>query len=140
MATIFSKIIAGELPGRFVWRDDRVVAFLTIEPLTPGHTLIVPIAEVDHWLELPDDLADHVMRVARAVGRGIERAFDCERVALIIAGFEVPHVHIHVSGANSMSDLDFSRVARDTPPAVLDAAADALRGALRQLGHSEASE
>ncbi len=140
MATVFSKIIAGELPGRFVWRDDRVVAFLTIEPLTPGHTLIVPIEEVDHWLDLNDDLADHVMRVSRSVGKAIEHAFNCERVALIIAGFEVPHVHVHVSAANSMADLDFARVERNPSPDALDAAAEAVRGALRELGYGEVAD
>ena len=68
MPSIFSRIIAGELPGRFVWRDEVCVAFLSIAPLRPGHTLVVPIEEVDHWIDLDGDTASHLMRVAQAVG------------------------------------------------------------------------
>src|SRR6476659_2930461 len=96
MATIFTRIINGELPGRFVWRDDRCVAFLSINPLRPGHTLVIPRAEVDHWIDLPADENAHLMRVAHEIGRAQMAAFSPTRVALIIAGMEVPHVHLHV--------------------------------------------
>lgn len=140
MATLFSKIICGELPGRFVWRDERAVVFLTIEPLTPGHALVVPIAEVDHWLDLEPELVTHLNAVAQHVGRAIQAAFGSERVGLVVAGFEVPHVHLHVFGANAMSDFDFSRIDRNPAPADLDAAAAKLRGALREAGHAEVSD
>ncbi len=137
MATIFTKIIRGELPGRFVWRDERAVAFLTIEPLRPGHTLVVPIEEIDHWLDLPEDLAEHLMRVSRKVGSAIQRAFQPTRVGLMIAGLEVPHVHLHLAPIDTLGDLDFARVDRNAKPEALDEAAARIRAALRELGHAE---
>ena len=97
MPTLFSRIIDGEIPGTFVWEDDRCVAFLSINPLTPGHTLVVPRDEVDHWIDLPDDLARHLMSVARTIGRAQQQAFVSERVAVIIAGYEIPHTHLQSS-------------------------------------------
>lgn len=140
MASIFTRIIEGELPGRFVWRDDQAVAFLTIEPLKPGHTLVVPRQEVDHWLDLDPELAAHLMRVAHGVGRGIQRAFRPTKVGLVILGLEVPHVHVHVSPIDGMRDLDFARAERKPDPAAMDGAAERLRSALRELGYAEASD
>jgi len=140
VATLFSKIIRGELPGRFVWRDERAVVFLTIEPLTPGHVLVVPVAEVDHWLDLEPELVTHLNAVAQDVGKAIQAAFGSERVGLVVAGFEVPHVHLHVFGANTMSDFDFARIDRNPAPADLDDAASKLRRALREAGHTEVSD
>lgn len=137
MASLFTRIIDGEIPGRFVWRDDRCVAFLTIAPLRPGHTLVVPVEEVDHWLDLEPDLAAHLMRVAQAVGRAQQEAFSPARVGLIIAGLEVPHTHLHVVPIGSETDLDFANADGDPDPAALDEAADALRTALRARGHDE---
>ena len=130
MATLFTRIIDGELPGRFIHRDERCVAFLTIEPLSPGHTLVVPIAEIDHWLDLPSGLAAHLMHVAQRVGRAIDTVFAPEKVGLMIAGLEVPHVHLHVSAINSVHDLDFARADRHARPEDLDRAADKLRAAM----------
>ena len=96
MATVFTKIIEGELPGRFVWRDDRCVAFLSINPLRHGHTLVVPIEEVDHWLDLDPDLNAHVLAVGQKIGQAQMAALSPTRVGLIIAGMEVPHMHLHV--------------------------------------------
>ena len=112
MATLFTRIIEGDLPGRFVWRDDTAVAFLTIEPLTPGHTLVVPRVEVDHWLDLDEEVWVHCSMVARTIGLAIQAAFDPPRVATIVAGFEVPHTHLHVLQTSDMADLDFARVDR----------------------------
>ena len=96
MASVFTQIIEGSIPGRFVWRDDRCVAFSTIAPIAPGHMLVVPIAEVDHWVDLEPDLAGHLMVVARAVGEAQMAAFSPTRIGLMIAGLEVPHAHVHV--------------------------------------------
>src|SRR3954463_12210423 len=96
VATGFTKIINGELPGRFVWSDDQVVAFLSINPLGPGHVLVVPREEVDQWLDAPEGLFDRVMTVARAIGSVIRDTWSPPRVALMVAGFEVPHLHVHV--------------------------------------------
>jgi diadenosine tetraphosphate (Ap4A) HIT family hydrolase len=134
MTTLFSRIIAGELPGRFVWRDDRCVAFLSINPLQPGHTLVVPVDEVDQWIHLPVDLAEHLTRVAHVIGRAIDDEFHPTRVGLVVAGFEVPHCHVHVIPTRSMADLNFANAAQDVDPAELDDVADRLRAALRRAG------
>ncbi|MFO1093063.1 MAG: HIT family protein [Planctomycetaceae bacterium] len=130
MPTIFTRIINGELPGRFVYRDDRCAAFLTIAPLKPGHTLVVPIAEVDHWLDLEPQLAAHVMSVAQSVGQAIQRTWKPEKVGLMIAGLEVPHVHVHLVPIWHVHDLDFSKQDRNPDPAALDEAMHMLRSAI----------
>jgi histidine triad (HIT) family protein len=140
MPTIFTRIIHGELPGRFVWKDDRAVAFLSINPLRPGHTLVVPRKETDHWIDLDDDLAGHLMRVARAVGEAQQRAFLPERIGMTILGMEVPHVHLHVVPIESERDMDFARAERSPDPAALDDAAERIRGELRALGYDEVAE
>lgn len=137
MPTLFTSIIQGDIPGRFVWRDDRAVVFLTIAPIRPGHALVVPIEEVDHWIDLDPDLAAHLMTVAREVGRAQEAAFGPERIGLIIAGLEVPHTHLHLVPIDSESDLSFSRADHSPDPAALDDAADRLRAALREQGHGD---
>jgi histidine triad (HIT) family protein len=140
VASIFTRIIGGELPGRFVWKDEHAVAFLTINPLRPGHTLVVPRLEVDHWLDLEPALAQHLMRVAQHVGQAIQRGFRPTKVGLIIAGLEVPHVHLHLVPVEDLRDFDFSRADKNPSPAVMDEAAQTLRGALRELGHREVSD
>ena len=140
MASIFTRIINGELPGRFVWRDERAVAFLTIQPLKPGHTLVVPIEEVDHWLELEPELARHLLDISQTVGKAIDRAFRPAKVGLIIAGLEVNHVHLHVTPIHALQDLNFANADWNPDPADLDAAAEKIRGALRELGCSEVAD
>lgn len=130
MATIFTKIIDGELPGAFVHRDDRCVAFLSINPLTTGHTLVVPTEEIDHWVDCPPELRDHLMVVATAVGRAQMQVWNPERIGLIVAGFEVPHLHLHVFPSSGMSDFDFANAAPMQPIELLEPHAAALRRAL----------
>ncbi len=130
MSTLFTKIIDGELPGRFVYRDDVCVAFLTIAPICPGHTLVVPRLEIDHWVDLPDEVTAHLAVVARKIGAAQMKAFSAERISLIIAGLEVPHTHLHVLPITSEADIDFRKADSSVDPSVLDAAADALRTAL----------
>ncbi|MCG9476954.1 MAG: HIT family protein [Actinomycetia bacterium] len=130
MSTLFTKIINGDLPGRFVYRDDLCVAFLTIAPICPGHTLVVPRLEVDHWVDLPDELAGHLAIVARKIGAAQMTAFEAERISLIIAGLEVPHTHLHVLPITSEADIDFRKANSAVDPAELDQAAKALRAAL----------
>jgi histidine triad (HIT) family protein len=136
LASIFTRIIRGELPGRFVWRDDRAVALLTINPIQLGHTLVVPIEEVDHWLDLEPALASHLMEVAQSVGRAIQRAYSPVRVGMMIAGLEVPHVHLHVLQIRRLADLDFAKADPNPKPEDLDAAAQKIRDALRALGYA----
>jgi histidine triad (HIT) family protein len=134
MASVFTKIIRGELPGRFVWRDDRCVAFLSINPLRPGHTLVVPIEEVDHWLDLAPGSLQHLMNVSQTIGKAIQRGFKPAKVGSMIAGLEVPHVHIHLVPINSVFDLDFRNQDPNPKPADLDQAAETIRAALRRMG------
>jgi histidine triad (HIT) family protein len=134
MPTIFTRIIDGDLPGKFVWRDDQCVAFLSIAPLQPGHTLIVPIAEIDKWTELEPDLAAHLMVVAQRIAKAQEVAFSPVRVGLIIAGLEVPHCHLHAVPINHEADLHFGNANTNATDAELDLAAEALRGALGGAG------
>lgn len=135
MASVFTKIINGELPGRFVYSDDDVVAFLTIGPIRPGHTLVVPVEQIDHWTDVPADLWVRIGEVQQTVGRALMDAFSPVRVGSIIAGLEVPHCHVHLIPIDAESDLSFANVDPDPDPAALDAAAEKIRGALRAAGH-----
>ena len=132
MSSVFTKIINGEIPGRFVYRDDTAVAFLTIEPVAYGHTLIVPVEEVDKWTDLKPELWAHLNEVAQKVGQAVTESYDCERAGYLIAGFEVPHAHIHVFPANDMSGYSLSAAmsADATDDAEMDKAAEKLRAAL----------
>lgn len=137
MPSLFTRIIEGEIPGRFVWNDDQCVAFLTIEPMRPGHTLVVPRMEVDHWIDLDPDLCAHIFDVARVIGRAQYAAFNPRRIGVIIVGDEVPHAHVHVVPIDEASDLSFAAVDHDAAPAALDDAADAIRERLRAMGRTE---
>ena len=134
MPSIFTRIIDGELPGTFVWRDDVCVAFLSIGPLRPGHTLVVPRQEIDHWVDVDADTVAQLMRVAHTIGKAQMAAFRPTRVGLIIAGMEVPHTHVHVVPIDREADLDFSH-AGTASPEELEAVAGKLRAALADLGH-----
>jgi histidine triad (HIT) family protein len=138
MPTIFSRIISGELPGRFVWRDQTVVAFLSIEPMRPGHVLVVPREEVDHWIDLDPELAGHLFVVAQQIGQAQRLEWNPLRVGVLIVGEEVPHAHIHVVPINSPGELSFAGVDRSPAPEALDDAAERIRTRLRELGHAEA--
>jgi histidine triad (HIT) family protein len=134
MASIFTRIINGELPGRFVYQDDKAVAFLTIAPLKPGHTLVVPRQEVDHWIDLEPELAAHLMQVARLVGRAIHAGFQSRKVAITILGLEVPHTHIHVVPIDAEAEMHFERQDHNARAEDLDAAARIIRDELRKAG------
>jgi len=140
MPSIFTRIIHGELPGRFVWRDEHCVALLTINPIRPGHTLIVPRKEVDHWLELDPKLTQHLFSTAQLVSRAIQAAFKPRKVGLAIVGLEVLHAHLHLMPIDSISDMDFARQDKNPDPKALDAAAGAIRSKLRELGLSELAQ
>jgi histidine triad (HIT) family protein len=140
VATVFTRIIEGDLPGRFVWRDDRAVAFLSINPLQPGHTLVVPIEEVDHWIDLDLDLANHLMGVCHAIGPVLQEQFRPAKVGLMLAGLEVPHAHIHLVPMRGVHDLDFANADPDPDDAALDEAAERIRDGLRAAGHTEVAD
>jgi histidine triad (HIT) family protein len=132
--TLFTRIIDGELPAEFVWTDDRCVAFLSINPITSGHALVVPRVEIDHWLDVEPELLAHVMVVARTVGLAQMRAFDAPRIGLEVAGYEVPHCHLHVLPIWSEADLHLSNSARSVDPEELAANAERIRVALTEIG------
>jgi diadenosine tetraphosphate (Ap4A) HIT family hydrolase len=136
MATIFTRIIDGEIPATFVWRDERCVAFMSINPMGFGHTLVVPIAEIDHWVDAAPDLVAHLFEVTRVIGDAQRRAFDCARVGVIIAGYEVPHAHIHVIPTEHMGQLSFANAAASVDRSELEDAAARLRAELRAGGHA----
>lgn len=135
MASVFSAIIAGQLPGRFVWSDDEFVAFLTIAPVTQGHTLIVPRAEIDHWQDVDPDVFARLTGVAQKIGQAVRIAFDAPRAGLLIAGLEVPHLHTHVFPAYTMGDFDISGADTNPSPESLDEAQTKIKAALRELGY-----
>ena len=137
MATIFTRIINGEIPGTFVWKDDLCVAFMSINPMAHGHTLVVPRAEVDHWVDASPELSAHLFEVTRVIGVAQKAAFGCERVGVILAGYEVPHTHIHVIPTNDMREMSFANAAMSVDRAALDSAAEAIRVQLRAAGRVE---
>src|SRR3954447_10210699 len=130
MASIFTKIINGELPGRFVYSDDQVVAFLTIAPLKPGHTLVVPRREVASWLELSEQELNALWSACRTVGRAIEAVYSPGRVAALLLGLEVPHVHVHLVPIDSEAEARFDRADPNPDQAEMDEAQRRIREAL----------
>jgi histidine triad (HIT) family protein len=137
MPTVFTRIIDGEIPATFVWRDDRCVVFMSINPMARGHALVVPIEELDHWVDGDPDLLAHLFEVTRVIGQAQDAAFTPERVGVIIAGYEVPHTHIHAIPTNSMAQLAFANAAKSVERVDLEAAAEAIRAQLRAMGRSE---
>ena len=133
MATVFTKIINGELPGRFVYEDDEVVGFLSIQPMTQGHTLVVPRAEIDQWQDVDPAVFARIMEVSQLIGKAVCRAFDAARAGVIIAGLEVPHLHVHVFPARHLTDFGFANVDRNPSAESLDEAQAKIKAALAEL-------
>ena len=109
MPSIFSRIVAGEIPCHKIAEDDRFLAFLDIQPLAEGHTLVIPKLEVDRYFDLPDDILRDINVFARDVALKLERAIPCERVGVAIIGLEVPHAHVHLIPLNGVADINFER-------------------------------
>jgi diadenosine tetraphosphate (Ap4A) HIT family hydrolase len=137
MSTLFTRILNGEIPGRFVWREDDVSAFLTTGPLADGHTLVVPTEEVDRWTDASPETLARVMEVARRIGAVQVDIFDAPRAGLIVAGYEINHLHVHVWPSRSMADFNFASADQNPDPEVLDATAEKLRQGLRDAGYGE---
>ena len=127
---MFTRILAGEFPGTFVYRDEFCASFLTINPIAEGHLLLCPVSEVDKWTDLNPTLSSHLFDVARSLARALEKAFVCERVGLIIAGFEVPHCHLHVIPATTIADVSFNNAATSVDFDDLAAVAATISAAL----------
>lgn len=131
MASVFTKVLSGELPGRVLWQDDEVFALLSHRPIRPGHVLVVPKAEIDHWVDVPAPLNARLFEAAQRVGRAVAQAFPCAKVGLAVVGLEVRHVHLHLVPLDAVADLDFSRQDPNPDPAALDEAARRLRALLQ---------
>lgn len=139
MPTLFTRIIEGRLPARFIWKDDRCVVFLSNRPLRPGHSLVVPRREVDHWIDLDQPLLAHLIETAQAIGRAQMAAFKPERIGMTLAGLEVPHCHFHVVPIRGLHDLDFGNQNPNPATSEMDRAAESLRRELRKLGYEHVS-
>lgn len=130
MPSVFTPILGGASDPLVIWRDDRCVAMHAMEPLRPGHAIVVPLDEIDHWIDLPADLAAHVMSVSQVVARAVRDAFRPTKVGLVIAGLAVRHVHVHLMPIATVRDI------LDPGPQPVDgvAAARLLRASLRRAG------
>lgn len=129
MPSLFSRIVAGEIPCHKIAEDDRFLAFLDIMPLAEGHTLVIPKLEVDRFFDLPDDLLSDINVFARDVALQLERAIPCERVGVAVIGLEVPHAHVHLIPLNGVADINFERPKMQVTPDDLAATAAKIRQA-----------
>lgn len=136
MASVFSKIIAGEIPGNFAWQDEHCVVFSTIEPRSAGHMLVVPRVEVDNFLDAQPALVSHLFEVAQVVGQAARDAFGVGRVLVVVAGFDVPHLHVHVIPTDTMKVLR-PEMKVGAEPEILRANTEKIRESLRKLGHGQ---
>lgn len=107
--TIFSKIIAGEIPSYKIAENEKFFAFLDIFPLREGHTLVVPKTETDNLFDLPEDYLKEILLFAQPIAKAIEKSFDCNRCGIAVIGLEVPHAHVHLIPINSADDLNFTQ-------------------------------
>lgn len=128
--TIFSKIINGDIPALKIAENEKFIAFLDIEPLVPGHVLVVPKIEVDKIFDVPDDYLAAMLVFAKPIAHAIEKAFDCNRCGISVIGLEVPHAHMHLVPINSANDLNFSRPKLKTTQEELKAVQEQLLAAL----------
>ena len=124
--TIFSKIIAGEIPAYKIAEDDQFFAFLDIFPLVEGHVLVVPKLEIDKFFDVPDDYLSRMLVFAKPIAKAIERSFPCNRVGLAVVGLEVPHAHLHLVPVNGIDDLNFTRGKLKLSPEQLKAAQEKI--------------
>jgi histidine triad (HIT) family protein len=130
MATIFSKIISGDIPSYRIYEDENYYAFLDINPLAVGHTLVIPKTETDYLFDLEDDLLAGMMVFAKKVARAIDKTIDCKRVGVAVLGLEVPHAHIHLVPLNSLHDIEFSRPKLQLSKEEFDDVADKISSAI----------
>ena len=131
MSSIFSKIVAGDIPSYKILEDDRYYAFLDINPLKEGHTLVIPKIETDYLFDLKDDVLGGMMVFAKKVALAIDKAIDCKRVGVAVLGLEVPHAHIHLIPINDLHDIEFSKVKLTVTDVELRATANKIIAALQ---------
>jgi histidine triad (HIT) family protein len=109
MASIFSKILAGEIPGHFVARNEEFFAILDINPLREGHVLVIPVKEIDYLFDLDDEILGRYMAFSKRVAGAIEKVIECKRIGVAVIGLEVPHAHIHLVPIDHVGDIDFTQ-------------------------------
>jgi len=131
MASVFTLIMEGKIPGNFVYQDDIAVAILTIQPIREGHVLVIPREEVDQWSDLSQDVTAHLMNVSHKIANAMKTIFSCKRIGLMIAGLEVPHTHIHLVPMDSMADLSFEN-AKNADGEALKKIAEKIRAAIAE--------
>ena len=107
--TIFTRIIRGEIPAYRIWENEFFLAFLDINPLREGHTLVIPKIEIDHFFDLDDQYLSRILLFAKPIAKSIEKSFPCNRCGLIVVGLEVPHAHLHLIPINGVNDMDFKK-------------------------------
>lgn len=129
MASIFSKIINREIPAHIVAENDEFLAFLDINPLAEGHTLVIPKVEVDYLFDLDDEFLSKILVFSKGVARAIESVFTCERIGVSVIGLEVPHAHVHLIPMNSIDDMNFTRLKLSLSPEELAASAKKINAA-----------
>lgn len=127
MATIFSRIVAGEIPCHKIAEDDEFFAFLDINPVAVGHTLVIPKKEVDYIFDIDDQMLGRMMAFAKRVARALETAIECKRVGLAVMGLEVPHAHIHLIPITKESDMNFLGKKKEMTQEELAAVAEKVR-------------
>lgn len=120
--TIFSKIIKGEIPCYKIAENEKFFAFLDINPLAKGHTLVIPKLEIDNFFDIPDDYLKEMLVFAKPIAKAIEKSFDCNRCGISVVGLEVPHAHMHLVPINNADDLNFTRKKLHLSPQELKAA------------------
>jgi histidine triad (HIT) family protein len=130
MATVFSKIIQGEIPCYKIAEDDRFFAFLDIHPLAEGHTLVVPKIETDYIFDLDDDRLTGMMVFAKKTAKAIGKVIPCKRVGIAVIGLEVPHAHIHLIPINGIHDIEFSQPKLKLSPDQFTAIMEKIKKAL----------
>jgi len=130
MASIFSKIVKGEIPSYKIAENDKYLAFLDINPLAEGHTLVIPKTEVDYIFDIEDDLLGGMMVFAKKVALAIDQVMDCKRVGIAVLGLEVPHAHIHLIPINGLHDIEFSKPKLKFSPDEFKQIAEKIRAAL----------
>jgi histidine triad (HIT) family protein len=131
MASVFTLIMEGKIPGSFVYQDDIAVAILTIQPIREGHVLVIPRDEIDQWSDVPETTAIHLMKVSHKIANAMKTIFPSKRIGLMIAGLEVPHTHIHLVPMDSMDDMNFS-FARNADGDELKRTAEKIRRSLEE--------
>lgn len=130
MSSVFTRMLQGQEPARFLWKDDHVAAIVSNTPVRPGHAIVFPREPVENWLDLPPELAGHLMGTCRTIGRAVHEVYRPVRVGLAIISIVVPHVHIHLVPINTPAELDFTKQDQNASPADLDASAERLRAAM----------